>query len=103
MKIGQLVMLIRTQGDLPPTGATGVIHDECCMTSGTRVMFALHKQPHSADGAFCVRKSWLIPIDDDKGKIASEDQQELDLGDGRKVSQEDLVKLGKRLLEDEPA
>jgi hypothetical protein len=100
MKIGQLVMLIRTQGDLPPTGATGQIHEECCMNFAVRVLFAQHKNQFGEDGAYCVRKSWLVPIDDHKGDIAKEDQQELDLGNGEKLTEADLVKLGKRMLED---
>jgi hypothetical protein len=73
------------------------------MSQGTRVMFSQHKDRSSADGAYCVKRTWLVPIDDNKGDIAKEDQQELDLGDGRKVSEKDLVRLAKRMLEDEPA
>jgi|SRR5688572_500498 len=100
MKIGQLVMLIRTQGDLPPTGATGQIHEECCMNFAVRVLFAQHKNQFGADGAYCVRKSWLVPIDDHKGDIAKEDQQELDLGDGKPATKEEIEELGRRMRED---
>jgi hypothetical protein len=95
MKIGQLVMLIRTSGILPPVGATGEIHSECCMSNGTRVMFAQHKnQDRYSDGAFCVQKAWLVKIDDPDAVKAADDQLDLDL------SHKDLVKIGRRMLED---
>jgi hypothetical protein len=95
MKIGQLVMLVQTGGILPPRGATGEIHSDCCMANYTRVMFGHHKnQDRHSDGAFCVKKSWLVPIDDADGSISREDQLELDL------SHQDLVKIGRRMLED---
>jgi hypothetical protein len=100
MKIGTLVMLIKTSGILPPVGATGVIHTECCMSDGTRVMFGHHKDTSwkHADGAFCVKKSWLVPIED--GDLAKEDQLELDIGNGEKVGVKELSKMARRMLED---
>lgn len=95
MKIGQLVMLIRTSGVLPPIGATGEIHSECCMDTGRRVMFSRHKNM-LGDGAFCVHKTWLIPIDDADGEIAKEGQLELDYSDRIK---ERISKLREKYLE----
>ncbi len=101
MKIGQLVMLIRTIERLPPTGATGVIHEECCLSEHTRVMFGQHKNPdRHSDGAYCVRKAWLVPIDDPDAVKAEDDQHDLDLGNGEKLREKDLVKIGRRMLED---
>lgn len=97
MKIGQLVMLIKTKETLPPLGATGVIHSECCMSTGTRVMFGHHKNPDTySDGAFCVRKAWLVPIDDADGFIAKEDQMNLDFSD--RVNRR-IADLNRQLME----
>jgi hypothetical protein len=102
MKIGQLVMLIRTAGILPPTGATGVIHTECCCSDSTRVMFANHKDTSwkHADGAFCVKKAWLVKLDDPDAVKSVDDQLELDIGGGETMPVKDLAKIARRMLED---
>lgn len=100
MKVGQLVMLIRTQGMLPPTGATGVIHDECCTFGWTRVMFGQHKNRYSSDGAYCVMRTWLVKIDDPDQMKKERDEDRLKDPAEWHLTEADAAKMGRRMLED---
>lgn len=100
MKIGQMVMLIQTKDGLPPTGATGVIHEECCTFYATRVMFGHHKNYFSSDGAYCVRRTWLVKIDDPDAMKKERDKDRLTDPAVYTLSDEDAVKIGRRMLKD---
>lgn len=43
---------------------------------------------------------WLVKIDDPDAVKAEDDQLDLDLGNGEKLKEADLVKMGKRMLEE---
>jgi hypothetical protein len=114
MKIGQLVMLIKREvhplfdiihgRGFPPIGASGEVVAHCGMTAsdgeaGLHVHFP--NFPCKQDGDWWhVPISWLIKIDDPDAVKADEDQHDLDIGNGEKLKEADLAKMGRRMLED---
>ena len=117
MKNGQLVVLVKRNihplhdiisgsNKFPPIGASGEVVSQCGVTGGdgpgVHVEFPNHPCAHEGTW-WHVPKAWLLPINDPDAKIASKDQQELDLGNGEKLTEKDLVKMGRKMLQDTPA
>lgn len=98
MKIGQLVMLVKSEFfpginefPWPPIGSCGEVIGMC--SGDPHVVFPHHPFPDASQGDWWhIPLPWVIPIDDHDGQIAKEDS--LDLSD------KDLVKMGRKMLKE---
>lgn len=64
MKIGQLVMLIGTDGFMPPLGAVGEIVGPLDKYSEHEVLFPRHPCPVPPGVTWEVPVKWLMPLND---------------------------------------
>lgn len=124
MKIGQLVMLVKRNlseygptlmvqleiGGFPPIGACGEVIRAC---TGSPIPATHVNFPNYPDKSFseqetwwCIKTSWLMPINDPDAVKASDDQLELNLSDRIRerikalTSEHDRLKIGRELLEE---
>lgn len=64
MKIGQAVMLVGTDGSMPPMGAVGVIVGPLDHDGDHEVDFPAHPCPVGGEETWFVPARWLMPLDD---------------------------------------
>ena len=63
MKIGQLVMIVRTDGSyMPPLGAVGEIKSPLDEEGDHDVLFPRHPCPVPPEVTWCTPARWLIPL-----------------------------------------
>lgn len=75
MRVGQLVMLIGTDGYMPPLGAVGEVVEPMDEDGDLGVLFPLHPCPNPPGIHWYAPPSWLMPIGSATGRI--ERQQEI--------------------------
>lgn len=64
MKVGQLVMLVGTDGFMPPLGAVGEIVGPLDEYGDHEVLFPLHPCPVPPGVTWEAQERWLMPLDD---------------------------------------
>lgn len=62
MKIGTLVVLIGTDGYMPPLGACGEIVSREDVDGDYDVLFPHHPCPNPPDTSWIAHRSWLLPV-----------------------------------------
>ena len=77
MKIGQLVMLIGTDGFMPPLGAVGEIVGPLDAYGDHTVLFPHYPCPVPPGVTWEAQAQWLMPLNDGPSVMAQVDQLEL--------------------------
>lgn len=70
MNIGQMVLLIDTDGYMPPLGTIGTIIEPIDSDDDYGVSFPSHPCPHPPGPHWYAHKAWLVPLDSKEMKQA---------------------------------
>lgn len=66
MKLGQLVLLVGTDGYMPPIGSVGEIVEALDEQGDYGVLFPRHPCPHPPGPQWYAHRTWLVPLDPQK-------------------------------------
>jgi hypothetical protein len=77
---GSRVMLIGTDGYMPPLGSRGIILSDFDEVGDCDVLFHGHPCPNPPDTSWVAHRSWLLPLDDGDTAMPADAETEMGYG-----------------------